>query len=112
MKKFFAAALMAVTAMALSAGMAIAAISVESAKSQGLVGERYDGMLGVVSAATPDVSALVATTNAERLAKYQSIAARNGTGVEQVKTLAGKKLIGSAKPGEYVMPGNGGWQKK
>lgn len=111
MKKLFRTFAMTVAALALTAGIAMAALSVDAAKSQGLVGERTDGMLGVV-VSSPDTNALVASTNAERLRKYQAIAAKNGTGLEQVKALAGKKLIVSAKAGEYVQAADGSWQKK
>ncbi len=111
MKKTLRTVVMTIMALSFSMGLALAALSVDAAKSQGLVGERPDGMLGAVSASA-EVNALVAATNAERLAKYQAIAAKNGTGLEQVKALAGKKLIISAKPGEYVQSADGSWQQK
>jgi uncharacterized protein YdbL (DUF1318 family) len=104
--------ILTVAAMIITTTMAFAALSLDAAKSQGLVGERPDGMLGVVSASSPDVQALVENTNAERLAKYQSIAAKNGTAVDQVQALAGKKLVESTPPGQYIMTSAGGWQKK
>lgn len=88
------------------------AMSVESAKSQGLVGERQDGLLGVVSSPTPEVRQLVETTNAERLEKYKAIAQKRGTALDQVQAVAGKKLIDGAAPGEYIQSASGGWQKK
>ena len=69
-------------------------------------------LLGVVAASTPDVTSLVDTVNAERLAKYEAIASKNGTDLEQVKALAGQKLIGGAVSGQYIMNAAGVWQKK
>lgn len=112
MKSLFKNALMALAAVSVTAGMAIAGITIEAAKQQGLVGERMDGTLGIVAGATPDVSALVAATNQERLTKYNTIAAKNGTGVGQVQALAGKKLIENARPGEFVQGADGSWQRK
>ncbi|MFN7113377.1 MAG: YdbL family protein [Alphaproteobacteria bacterium] len=88
------------------------AMSVESAKTQGLVGERQDGLLGIVASPTPELRKLVETTNAERLEKYKGIAERRGTELSNVQAFAGKKLIDSAAPGEYIQNAGGGWQKK
>ncbi len=111
MKKIFAKTVMTLTALILSTGIALAALSVDSAKQQGLVGERPDGLLGVVKDA-PEVNALVAQTNTERLAKYKDIASKNGADVKQIQGVAGKKLIDAAAPGEYIMSVAGSWQKK
>lgn len=104
--------ILTVFAMIVTTTMAFAAISLDSAKSQGLVGERPDGLLGIVSTATPDVQALVNNTNTERLSKYQGVAAKNGTPLEQVQALAGKKLIENTASGHFIMNAGGGWQKK
>lgn len=112
MKSFLMKSVVAFTALVLSAGMAVAGLTVDSAKQQGLVGERTDGTLGIVAGATPEVNALVSSTNQERMEKYNAIAAKNGTGVAQVQALAGKKLIGAAKTGEFVQGADGSWQRK
>jgi len=112
MRSFMMKTVVTLTALVLSAGMAMASLTVDSAKQQGLVGERSDGTLGIVAGATPEISALVSTTNQERMAKYNAIAAKNGTGLAQVQALAGKKLITAAKPGEFVQGADGSWQRK
>lgn len=101
-----------VIAMFLSVAVAWAGMTVEAAKQQGFVGERTDGLLGVVSSAPADVSALVEATNAERITKYQGIAAKNGTALDQVQALAGKSLIERTPAGQFIMNAGGGWQKK
>lgn len=113
MKKLFTQAVLSFCVLVLSTGIALASLTLGAAKQQGLVGERPDGFVGSVSAApAPDVSALVDSVNAERLEKYQSIAAKNGTEVSQVQALAGKKLVEGAKPGEYILNAAGEWQQK
>ena len=88
------------------------AADLDQAKSEGLVGERADGYLGVVDAgAGADVAALVAEVNAKRKAEYQRIAAKNGLALEQVQALAGKKAIARTSAGHWILL-NGGWQKK
>ncbi len=97
--------------LALLAGNVFAA-DLEQAKRDGLVGERADGLLGlVVERAAADVVALVADVNERRMAEYQRIARQNGITVEQVQALAGKKAIEKTRPGDWILV-NGGWQRK
>lgn len=112
LRRYAATALMAATAIIISTGLALASLSVETAKKQGLIGERQDGMLAPVAAATPEVRTLIAETNAARLARYKEIAARNGTELPQVQAIAGKKLIEKLSSGEYYMAVDGSWHQK
>lgn len=112
MKKFIGRAAMIAAALFLSTSIAFAALTLETAKQQGLIGEKPDGLVGVVSGGAADVKALVESTNALRLSKYQMIAAKNGTPVDQVQAVAGQKLISSTPSGEFIMSASGSWQKK
>ena len=88
------------------------AVDLQQVKNNGLVGEQLNGYLGLVSAdATAEVRALVADVNARRKAKYESIAAQNGAGLETVELLAGKKAIEKTSPGNYIQSATG-WKKK
>jgi uncharacterized protein YdbL (DUF1318 family) len=105
--------ILALAAIVLSGSVAFAALSLDAAKAQGLVGEQPNGMIGAVDAgASPDVKALVDSTNAARLQRYQTIAAKEGTPVEQVEAVAGEKLINSAPTGQFIKTAAGTWQKK
>jgi len=85
----------------------------DAAKAAGLVGERPDGYLGLVSAsAPPAVKQLVQDINAKRKLKYAEIAKQNGTEVDAVAALAGAKLIERTPAGQYVMGVDVHWQKK
>lgn len=86
------------------------ALDLDSAKSQGLVGEKDNGYLGVVKDA-PGVSALVADINQRRKAKYEEIAAKRGTDRGAVETLAGRKAIEKTPAGYYIDTGSG-WSRK
>ncbi len=112
MKKMIAKILGLGAMMVVAIPLAFAAMSVDSAKSQGLVGERTDGLLGIVGSPTPELRQLVETTNAERIEKYKGIAQKRGTELANVQAFAGKKLIDSAAAGEYIQNASGGWQKK
>lgn len=106
MKKFIAT----LAALMLVSGMALAALTLDAAKQQGLVGEQPDGLIGAV-VSTPETAELVNTTNAERIERYKAIAEKNGTALNQVQAVAGQKLIDNTPPGQYVMTASG-WQKK
>lgn len=87
------------------------ALSLEQAKSQGLVGEREDGYVGVVQNG-PGVTALVKDINNKRRAQYQSTATANGTALSAVEALAAKTAYERTPRGQYVRGANGQWMKK
>ena len=87
------------------------AIDLQSAKNQGLIGETPSGYLAVVKN-TADARSLVAKVNDARKNHYQSIASRNGTSLQVVEVLAGKKAIARAASGHYVKSTSGSWVRK
>ena len=89
------------------------ALSLDEAKSRGLVGERPNGYLGAVSGkASSDVQALIANINQQRKQRYQEIATRNKTNLQAVEILAGKTAIKKTRPGNYIQMPSGQWTKK
>lgn len=109
--KLFAKLALVAFALFMSVSIASAALNIDAAKQDGLVGERPDGLLGAVSGSA-EVDALVNSVNAQRMAKYNAIAQKNGTPVNQVQAVAGQSLIAKTPPGQYIMNSAGGWQKK
>ena len=90
-----------------------AAMSLDAAKSQGLVGERPDGLLGVVGgAASGEVQALVKDVNARRMEIFKKVAKDKGQSVETVQKISGQEFIDRTPAGQYVMNAQGAWQKK
>lgn len=87
------------------------ALSLEEAKTKGLVGEKSTGYLGAVNPANPEAQALAEEINKKRRQAYQDIARRDGASVSAVESMAGEKAIEKTKPGNYV-EGPGGWMKK
>ena len=82
-------------------------------KANGWVGEKPDGLAGVVSASAPaEAKAAVERVNAERMVEYQRIAAKEKTSVAAVQAIVGKKLIDQAAKGTYIMNAQGQWVKK
>lgn len=106
MRKFM---LIAVTALLLP--QLAFALSLDQAKSQGLVGERQDGYLGVVSGGA-EVTELVKSINNQRRAEYDRIAGSNGTPRTAIEKLAAEKAYSNTPSGQYVQGSNGAWVKK
>lgn len=113
MKRIFAA--LAVIALVFGAGIGptMAQADLSAAKSQGLVGERPDGLVGFVEDQVPaGVRALVEQINAERKAQYQEVAQRTGQNLSQVQAVAGDRLVQATPKGQFVMNAAGRWVKK
>jgi hypothetical protein len=87
------------------------AMSVEEAKTKGLVGEKANGYLGVVNPGSQEAQSLTNEVNKKRRQAYEDIAARNRTQLDAVEALAGEKAIQNTKPGHFV-EGPGGWTRK
>jgi len=87
---------------------------IEQAKAQGIIGEQYDGYLGIVdnSRASADVKRKVSEINAGRLAEYTRISQKTGDTVEIVGKAMAAKQFERAAPGELLKPGpSDPWQK-
>ncbi|MGH6719740.1 MAG: YdbL family protein [Alphaproteobacteria bacterium] len=109
LRAFALLALVAALPLGLATGTG-AQMSLDGAKAAGLVGERPDGLVGVVDpGAGADVVGLVDAVNRQRLAHYAEIAAANASTVEQVQAVAGAQLIERTPSGLYVMDASGRW---
>jgi uncharacterized protein YdbL (DUF1318 family) len=87
------------------------AIELDTAKSQGLVGERADGYLGiVVQSPSSEVTALVETVNAKRRARYQEIASKNNIDLADVEARAGQRAIQLTDSGGWIFQAR--WEQK
>ncbi len=87
------------------------ALDLQTAKSQGLVGETMNGYLGPVNPTNSEATELVQTINSKRKAKYKEIAQHRKTSLQAVEHLAGKKAIEKTPKGQYVLI-KGQWKKK
>ncbi|NRD73606.1 YdbL family protein [Shewanella sp. VB17] len=99
--------LAAVTLLSLNAF----AMSLQDAKSQGLVGEQANGYLGIV-VNNAQGNAVVEQVNTKRKAHYQKIAKSNGISANEVAKLAAEKAMKAATSGEYIQTSSGKWLKK
>lgn len=96
---------------AMTASVTAFSLELDAAKAGGLVGEQPSGYLAAVGTPTPEVTALVNDINAKRKTAYQDIARRNGTALDAVEQLAGKKAIEKTPTGQYVRLPSGEWAK-
>lgn len=88
-------------------------LTLEEAKTQGMVGEQPNGYLGVVrTRAAAEVQTLVNDVNQKRRQMYEDIARRNSTRLEAVEMLAGKTAIDNTRPGNFIRSPSGQWVKK
>lgn len=95
-----------------TSGLAIAQDGLASAKADGKVGERPDGLVAIVMGATPELQALVADVNEQRLAEYRGIAEETDAPLEAVQARAGRQIIERLPSGQYFMDAAGRWRQK
>ena len=89
--------------LCLLATLSVFAVDLQTAKADGVVGERADGYLGAVHGrASTEVRALIDDINAKRKQQYQRIAEKNGLPLPDVEALAGKKTIEKTQSGGWV----------
>lgn len=89
------------------------AISKDDAKAQGLIGERANGYLGIVtSSPSGDVKSLVKSINDKRRDAYNKGAKKAGVERSVFEVRMGQRLQDRAPSGHYIQLPNGKWQKK
>lgn len=89
------------------------ALSLDQAKSDGLVGEQLNGYLGIVTASTSgELRSLVTDVNQQRKTLYQRSAQEASVTLEVFEIRAGQRLQERAKTGEYLQDQNGQWHRK
>ncbi|GLS26832.1 YdbL family protein [Marinibactrum halimedae] len=88
------------------------ALDLNSAKSQGLVGETESGYLAAVKGSpAKDVKALISSINQQRKDKYKAIAIKNNISLQAVENRAGEVAIKKTAAGQYIKK-SGKWLKK
>lgn len=110
MKTRFRRAVLVLTLLV--AGIAGAA-SLDELRSNGVVGERFDG-LAVVRAEAPsaDVTSLVERVNAERRAIYGKRASETKAEAGQVGRVYAKEIFERAPKGTWFLQEDGRWVQK
>tara|TARA_R110002167_G_scaffold63097_4_gene178067 strand:+ start:120 stop:422 length:303 start_codon:yes stop_codon:yes gene_type:complete len=86
--------------------------SLDQLRSQGVVGERYDGYLVTRDGANAAVQAFVEQTNAKRRAIYEKRASEQGVPPAQVGSVYAKQIMGQAAGGTWFLDAAGNWVQK
>lgn len=108
MKRNFALALFA--GVLLFAGSAFA-MDLSQARSQGVVGEKLDGYVGVVMPSA-DATAVSNEVNTRRRAEYEKISKQNGQPVSVVAKVAAETIINGLPAGSMYQGADGAWKRK
>ena len=118
MKKRLTATALASAAAALAFGGLAAPAQAQrdpayaEARAAGLVGERMDGYLGIVGAATPELRRVVNDINIKRRAVYSQRARATNATLEEYALTAGCQAILATVPGEKYQAPGGGWKTR
>ena len=86
--------------------------AVDAARSAGLIGERYDGYIGVNGAVSSVVRSQVASINIQRRSLYSRLAASKGVSPQDVGITAGCQLLARVGAGQAYLLGDGVWRHR
>lgn len=83
-----------------------------AARRAGLIGERFDGYIGVVNPRAPaEIRRQVASLNIRRRTLYSNLAARKGVAPAEVGITAACSLLRRISVGEFYLLNQGGWRQ-
>lgn len=88
------------------------ALTLDEARSKGLLGENASGYVELTPRGNSDAEALLAEINSQRKAKYIEIAAKQKTDLAAIEKIAGEKITDKLNAGEFYKDANGKWHKK
>jgi uncharacterized protein YdbL (DUF1318 family) len=83
-----------------------------AARRAGQVGERYDGYLGLATAASPAVQRQVSAINIRRRSLYVDLARRRGVTPQVAGLATGCELLTRVPVGEAYMLEDGVWRRR
>jgi uncharacterized protein YdbL (DUF1318 family) len=86
--------------------------AVDVARQTALIGERYDGYLGLVVTPSPGLRSQVAAINIRRRALYSNLAASRGVSPEEVGITAGCQLLARVQVGQAYMLADRHWRRR
>ena len=83
-----------------------------AARRAGQVGERYDGYLGIATAASPAVQRQVSAINIRRRSLYVDLARRRGVTPQVAGLATGCELLTRVQVGEVYLLQDGVWRRR
>jgi uncharacterized protein YdbL (DUF1318 family) len=89
------------------------AANLDQYRSQGIIAERYDGMVEIRSNNAPaEAQRIVSEVNAKRSAIYRKRAASQGVPVEEVGKVYASEIAQKAPAGTYIKKADGSYIRK
>lgn len=88
------------------------ALTLDEARSKGMLGENASGYVEMTPRADASSQDLMDEINTKRKAKYQSIANEQNTALENIEKIAGEKITGKLPAGQFYKDASGKWNKK
>jgi uncharacterized protein len=104
------AAAVAATAAAVPAAAQLPAV--DAARHAGLIGERFDGYIGVAVPPSAMLRSQVAAINIRRRSLYSNLAASRGVSPQEVGITAGCQLLTRVQVGEAYLLADGRWRRR
>jgi uncharacterized protein YdbL (DUF1318 family) len=86
--------------------------AVDAARAAGLIGERYDGYIGIAGPVAAAVRSQVASINIQRRSLYSSLAARKAVSQTDVAITAGCELLARVGTGQAYLWPDGVWRRR
>lgn len=86
--------------------------AVVTARSNGLIGERFDGYLGAVGPLPSGLRSQVAAINIKRRALFSDLASRRGVSAQEVGITTACALFARVATGEVYMLTEGQWRRR
>ena len=112
MRRLFALAAAAAGAAAAAVPSAAQTPAVDAARQTGVVGERYDGYLGIAGPASPSLRSQTGAINIRRRSLYSNLAASRGVSPEEVGITAGCQLLAGVQAGQVYLLADGRWRRR
>ena len=108
----FLAALVALVAPSATAQSSAASVAVSRARAAGIVGERYDGYLGVAVDGSPSLRRMVASVNLLRRSLYSQLSQSRGVSMQDIGVTAGCQLLATVRVGERYYSAGNAWRTR
>ncbi len=86
--------------------------TIEGARQAGVIGERFDGYMGIVATPSAEVRRQVGAVNLRRRNLYIGLAARRNVNPQAVGIATACELIPQVAPGQFYMLADGVWRRR
>lgn len=86
--------------------------AINAARASGIVGERFDGYLGLAGPAPSNVRSQLSSINIQRRSIYSNLAASRRVSPGEVGIAAGCQLLGRVAVGEAYQLSDGQWRRR